>query len=138
MSDDLTDPGAPATGRNGKPMRPLIAGLSERRTVHKSRNLIVRALYLVVSLTVLLAGVAMLITPGPAFVLIPIALTLLSLEFASAERALEYALDQADAAKQKARETTRAERALAATATGLGIAAAVAAALYWDIPYLPV
>lgn len=156
MPDDPIDPaaashdpaGAPATpdlaadaprvGRNGKPVRPLIAGLAERRAVHKRRSIIIRALYLVASLTVLLAGLAMLITPGPAFVVIPIGLTLLALEFASAERALDYALDQADAAKKKARETTPTERALAAIATGLAIAAAVAAAIYWDIPYLPV
>ncbi|MBJ7472554.1 MAG: PGPGW domain-containing protein [Solirubrobacteraceae bacterium] len=128
----------PERERGEKRVRPLIAELRERRARHKQRNPIIRGVYLLASITVILIGVIMLITPGPAFVIIPIGLTLLALEFASAERLLDRALDQADAAKQKARETSPAQRVLAGIATALGIAAAVAAALYWDIPYLPV
>jgi uncharacterized protein (TIGR02611 family) len=125
-------------GRDGKPVRPLIANLRERRARHKQRNPIVRIVYVIAAVTVVLAGVAMLLLPGPAFVVIPIGLTLLALEFASAERLLDRALDQADAAKAKASATTPAQRALMVTAMVLAAAAAVAAALYWDIPYLPV
>ncbi len=121
-----------------KHVRPLIAELRERRARHKQRNPIVRGVYLLASLTVILAGVAMLLLPGPAFVVIPIGLTLLALEFASAERLLDRALDQADAAKQKAQETTKTQRILALVAGTLAAGAAIAAALYWDIPYLPV
>lgn len=119
-------------------VRPLIAELRERRARHKQRNPIVRGLYLIASLTVILAGIAMLVLPGPALVVIPIGLTLLALEFASAERLLERALDQADVAKAKAQETTKTQRILAAVATAAAIAAAAAAAIMWDIPYLPV
>ena len=121
-----------------KPVRPLIAELRERRARHKQRNPIVRGVYLIASFTVILAGVAMLLLPGPAFVVIPIGLTLLALEFASAERLLDRALDQADAAKQKAQETTKTQRILVIVAAVLAAGAALAAALYWDIPYLPV
>lgn len=119
-------------------VRPLIAGLRERRARHKQRNIVVRAVYLAAALTVLLAGFLMLVLPGPALVVIPIGLTLLALEFASAERLLDRALDQADAAKVKAQETTTTQRILAATATVLAFGAAVAASIMWDIPYLPV
>lgn len=129
---------APKLRKDGKPVRQLILDLQERRRVHKERSIIVRALYLVASLTVLIAGIAMTILPGPAFVVIPIGLTLLALEFASAERLLDYTLDQADAAKAKARESTPTERALAGIAIALGIAGAVTAAIMWDIPYVPV
>lgn len=119
-------------------VRPLIAGLRERRARHKQRNIVVRVVYLIAAFTVLLAGLLMLLLPGPALVVIPIGLTLLALEFASAERLLDRALDQADAAKNKAQETTKTQRILAATAIGLAIGAAVVAAILWDIPYVPV
>ena len=123
---------------DGRPVRRLIAELQERREEHKKRNPIIRVLYVIVAATVVLIGIVMLVTPGPAFVIIPIGLTLLALEFASAERLLDRALDQADAAKNKARESTKGERILVATAAVLAGAAFLAAALYWDIPYLPV
>ncbi len=119
-------------------VRPLIAGLRERRARHKERNIVVRAVYLIAALTVLIAGLLMLVLPGPALVVIPIGLTLLALEFASAERLLDRALDQADAAKEKAQETTKTQRILAGVAVALGIGAAVVAAILWDIPYVPV
>lgn len=119
-------------------VRPVIARLRERRARHKERNLIVRGVYLVAAVTVLLAGIAMLLLPGPAFVVIPIGLTLLALEFASAEKLLERALDQADAAKEKARETTPAQRRLVVLSGVLAAGAAAAAAAIWDIPVLPV
>ena len=119
-------------------VRPLIAGLRERRARHKERNIVVRSVYLIAALTVLLAGFAMLLLPGPAFVVIPIGLTLLALEFASAERLLDRALDQADAAKAKAQETTRTQRLLAVLAGALAAGAAAVAAILWDIPVLPV
>ncbi len=119
-------------------VRPVIAKLGERRARHKQRHLVVRVLYSAVAFTILLLGVIMLITPGPAFVLIPAGLTLLALEFASAERLLDRALDQADAAKERAANTSTTQRILGIIATGLGIAAAIAAFMYWDLErYLP-
>jgi uncharacterized protein (TIGR02611 family) len=127
-----------STDSEAKTVRPLIADLRERRARHKQRNPIVRGLYLVAAFTVLLIGIIMLVTPGPAFVLIPVGLTLLALEFASAERLLERALDQAEKAKGRAEATTPAQRWLLGIAVALGVAAAAAAAVLWDIPYLPV
>ena len=54
----------------------------------------------------------MLITPGPAFVLIPLGLALLSLEFAWAEALLDRALGTSEQAKPRPRESTRTERVL--------------------------
>ena len=62
----------------------------------------IRALYIVVGFTILLLGLVMLITPGPAFVVIPFGLALLSLEFAWAERLLDKALEKGEQAKAKA------------------------------------
>ena len=83
-------------------------------------------------------GLAMLVLPGPALVVIPIGLAMLSLQFAWAESMLESALDRADAAKQKASETSPLQKVLTGIAIALGIAAFVALAMLYDIPLLPV
>jgi uncharacterized protein (TIGR02611 family) len=112
--------------------------LAERREEHVQRGTSYRIVFAVAGVIVTLAGLAMLLLPGPAFLIIPIGLAMLALEFAWAERALDHALDKADVAQRKAAQTTRAQRILAATAIALGIAAFVAAAILWDIPVLPV
>jgi uncharacterized protein (TIGR02611 family) len=116
----------------------LVRRLREKRDTHRDRGVIYRGAFVVGGVIVLLAGVAMLITPGPAFVFIPIGLALLSLEFVWAERLLDRALEQADAAKQKAAAASPAQKRLTLIATVAAVAAAVAAAIVWDIPYLPV
>ena len=51
---------------------------------------------------VLLIGIAMIVLPGPAFVMIPAGLAILGLEFAWARRWLKKARDKARALKEKA------------------------------------
>jgi uncharacterized protein (TIGR02611 family) len=111
--------------------------LAERRQAHLRRSRFYRMGVTIVGATITLAGVAMLITPGPALVVIPIGLAMLALEFAWAERLLDRALDHAEIASRKAAETTRAQRIMGAVATVLAIAAGVAAWLLWDIPVIP-
>jgi uncharacterized protein (TIGR02611 family) len=111
--------------------------LAERREAHRKRSRFYRTGFAIVGATITLAGVAMLVTPGPALVVIPIGLAMLALEFAWAERLLDRALDQAEIASRKAAETTRAQRILGAIATVLAIAAAVTAWLAWEIPLIP-
>jgi len=79
----------------------------------------------------------MLVLPGPAFVVIPIGLALLSLEFAWAENLLERALEHGEVAKRKAAETTRTQRILSVVASLLAVGAAVAWSLLGDIPVVP-
>jgi uncharacterized protein (TIGR02611 family) len=117
---------------------PLIEKLQVRREHHKQRARLIRALYLVVGITLLLGGLAMLVLPGPAFVVIPIGLFILALEFTWAEGALERSLEQAEKAKQKAAETTPLQRLLSAIAIALAVAGVVVWAIWGDIPLLPV
>jgi uncharacterized protein (TIGR02611 family) len=116
----------------------LVDRLRDRRETHRERSRIVRGLYVVVGLTILLGGLIMLVTPGPAFVLIPIGLAVLSLEFTWAERLLDRSLEQAEKAKQKAAETTTTQRVLTGVAAALALAAFVAWAVVGDVPVLPV
>jgi len=120
-----------------RPRPKLIERLELRRATHRERHLLFRFLFGVTGSVVLAAGLVMLVTPGPAFVLIPIGLAMLSMEFVWAERLLDRSLEQAAKAQQKAAETTRAQRVLAAIGAGLALAAAGLAVLWWDIPLLP-
>jgi uncharacterized protein (TIGR02611 family) len=120
-----------------RPRPKLIEKLEARRATHRERGRLFRIGFGVVGALVLVGGVIMLVTPGPAFVLIPIGLAMLSLEFVWAERLLEKSLEQAQVAQEKAAQTTRTQRILVAIATALAIAACVLAVLWWDIPLLP-
>jgi uncharacterized protein (TIGR02611 family) len=115
----------------------LIERLEARREEHLQRGRIYRVGFAIAGTIVLLAGVVMLVTPGPAFVLIPIGLAMLALEFAWAERLLDRALEQAQRAQDKAARTTTAQRVLGGIAVVLAIAACVSAWLLWDIPLIP-
>jgi uncharacterized protein (TIGR02611 family) len=116
----------------------IVRRLRERRDEHARRSRIYRAVFVIAGFVVLAAGLAMLVLPGPAFVVIPIGLAILSLEFAWAERLLERALMQAEDARQKAAQATPAQKLLTVVATAFAVAAFVAAATIWDIPYIPV
>ena len=76
----------------------LVEGLGERRERHKQRNRVYRVAVVVAGVVVLLAGVAMLVLPGPAIVVIPIGLGLLALEFVWAETLLDRVAQGADLA----------------------------------------
>jgi uncharacterized protein (TIGR02611 family) len=114
------------------------ARLAERRRAHLKRGRIYRLLFVLAGATVTIAGLAMLVLPGPALVVMPIGLAMLALEFAWAERLLDRAIERADVAQRKAAETTRAQRLLGAAVTVLLAGAAIFAAARWDIPLLPV
>ena len=66
----------------------IVQRLEAQRERHRQRPLVVRVLYILVGFTLLLGGVGMLVLPGPAFLVIPVGLALLSLEFAWAENLL--------------------------------------------------
>lgn len=121
-----------------EPSKPsVIDRLRQSRDRHRARPLVVRVLMIIVGFTLVLAGLAMLVLPGPAFVVIPVGLALLSLEFAWAERLLEQAIEQGEVAKRKANEATKTQRILGIVATVLGVAALVVWGLLGDIPLVP-
>jgi uncharacterized protein (TIGR02611 family) len=109
--------------------------LEERRARYQERGRVYRIGFTALGILVTLAGLAMLVTPGPAFVVIPIGLAMLAMEFAWAERALEKALVQAEKAQASAKEASTASKVLTAVAVVLVIAAAIAAIFYWDINF---
>jgi uncharacterized protein (TIGR02611 family) len=132
----IEEPPEPAIAEPEKPK--LVKRLEAQRDRHRERPVVIRALYVVIGFTIVLSGLAMLVLPGPAFLVIPVGLAVLSLEFAWAENLLGRALEQGEAAKRKAAETTKTQRILTATAATLAGAAFVTWALLGDVPLLPV
>jgi uncharacterized protein (TIGR02611 family) len=116
-----------------RPRPKFVEKLEARREDHLRRGIFYRIVFGVAGGIVLLAGVIMLVTPGPAFVLIPIGLAMLSMEFAWAAVALEQALDKAQLAQEKAAQATLRQRIFGIVAGVLGVAAAVAAAVHFDV-----
>ncbi len=116
----------------------LVRKLREHQATHRERGRFYRAAVVVAGLLILLTGIAMLALPGPAFVVIPIGLAILALEFTWAERLLETALEKAADAQDKAADASPLQKALGIAGTVLAIAAFAFAALTWDIPVLPV
>src|ERR1044072_5667704 len=114
-----------------QPKPPMVVRLREQRERHSERSKIVRAGFVIAGFTVLLAGIAMLLLPGPAFAVIPIGLAILSLEVAGAGRLLEKALEQAEKAKESAKQTSGTQRIAFFVAVTLAVAAAIIASILW-------
>ena len=109
----------------------LVQKLQERRETHKDRHYVIRGAFVVLGLVLVLGGLAMLVLPGPAFVVIPIGLAILSLEFAWAGHLLDKSLVKADDAKRKAQEASRTQKLLSAGAIACAaVAAAIVIAAY--------
>ncbi len=119
------------------PKPSMVERMRAQREIHLERPLYLRVLIAIAGFTLLLAGLAMLVLPGPALAVIPVALAILSLEFAWAARWLEKAIEQAEKAKQTAKETSRAQRIAVGIAIALAIVAAVVASILWEIPIVP-
>lgn len=69
------------------------------RTYRVARRIVIA----VVGSTVLLVGIILLVTPGPAFIVIPAGLGILAMEFAWARRWLRKAKDMASNTYQRVR-----------------------------------
>ena len=83
---------------------PFAERLGERRVRHRQRGRLYRIAFAVAGVAVLLAGIAMLVLPGPGMLVTAAGLAILALEFAWAERLLSRAVERLQAAR---RRTTR-------------------------------
>lgn len=60
-----------------------------------------RIVIAIIGMTVLLIGIVLLVTPGPAFIVIPVGLAILATEFAWARHWLRVMRDSADKGAEK-------------------------------------
>ncbi len=68
---------------------------------HVSARSIKKTLVAIIGFTVLIVGIAMIVLPGPAFIIIPLGLAILGNEFPWARRLLERIRDRISEAKGK-------------------------------------
>ena len=112
----------------------LVRKLQERRETHKDQHVVIRGAFVVLGLVLVIGGTAMLVLPGPAFVVIPIGLAILSLEFAWAGHLLDKSLLKADDAKRKAQQASRRQKLLTAAACVCAAVAAIIVVAAYDLP----
>ena len=105
-----------------------IQKLRERRVHHKRRGRVYRVGFGFVGFLIALTGVAMLVLPGPALVVLPVGLFMLALEFNWAEKLLEVTLTKADGARRGA---SRIPTELVWAAILIGFSAALVAVWYF-------
>ncbi|WP_405221183.1 PGPGW domain-containing protein [Lentisalinibacter sediminis] len=77
-----------------------------------------RTVVFVVGVTVAITGVVMLVTPGPAFIVIPLGLAILSIEFAWARRWLRRIRQRISDTASASRSRRAGQRRSAAEAQG--------------------
>ena len=118
----------------------LLIKLRERKERHEHRHILYRIAIVILGFLIVAAGVVMSGpgVPGPGIAVILIGLGFLALEFDWAERLLERAIIWADEVKDRAEETTTAQRVLAVVVAALAVGGFVVAAVLWDIPLLPI
>lgn len=87
-SRDKPDPESQPSARSAEPW-PF------NRLVRLGLRQVWRLIILIVGGTVLLLGLVMVVTPGPAFVVVPIGLAILAVEFAWARRLLHRVRERA-------------------------------------------
>lgn len=116
---------------------PIIQRLHVRRERHLARGRLYRLVFAVAGFTVLFAGLAMLVLPGPGLLVIAIGLAILALEFAWAERMLERAIGRMERARQATTAASRWQKIFGGLAIAAGLGAVIAGGVYWDVPLLP-
>lgn len=121
----------------GRRRHRLLEGIRERRQRHLERNRFLRIGFAFFGFIVVLAGVAMLVLPGPGLLVIAIGLGILALEFAWAERLLERTVNRLEDAADQVKEAPRWQQLLLAAASAVAAVGMVALVLFWDIPYVP-
>lgn len=129
---DLASENSPTDGRPAQdaeappPEHGLRARVHRVFHAHPVISLTTKIAVAVVGTLVTVVGVVMLVTPGPAFVLIPLGLAILSTEFAFARRWLHWARLQAEKAQQRAAALDPAVRRRRLLLTGVAVLLVVA------------
>jgi uncharacterized protein (TIGR02611 family) len=95
--------------------------LRRRRERERARPLVVRGLVVLAGFAAVLAGLALMVLPGPGIPVLILGLGLLSLEFDWAERLLRYVLQRAERVTPESRSKRIALGAAAATAAVAGV-----------------
>lgn len=105
----------------------IVEKLQRRRETHRDHGRIYRTAWVIAGFIVIAGGVAMIALPGPAFIVIPLGLVMLSFEFAWAQRALDKGVSGGMQAKDRVAQASPRQKLLGVVALSLAAAAAVTA-----------
>jgi uncharacterized protein (TIGR02611 family) len=110
----------------------IVWKLEARRAQYSHRSFIFRVGWTILAFLITIAGIVMIVTPGPALVLIPAGLAMLSFEFTWAERILDFALTRGMDAKEYTDHLDKRKKR-AAIISGVCVVAALIGAFvyYW-------
>lgn len=90
----------------------LRSRVADVQRAYGHHNIVFRVLWVAAGATVVLAGLAMTIFPGPAIVVLPVGMAMLAAEFAWARRLLEVGIDRGVDAKRRVQAAAPATRLL--------------------------
>lgn len=101
----------------------LIRKLEARRESYADRGVVYKTAWTIAGFIVLGAGLAMTVLPGPALIVIPAGLAMLSFQFAWAQWALDEGLERSTKVGRRVKEAERHQKILLAMAVLSGVAA---------------
>ena len=104
----------------------LVRRLEEKREHYQEWPRIARILWVSVAVVVTLGGLALIVLPGPAALVIPLGLVMLSFEFAWARRLLERGIEKGSSAAEDVKRASSPGRLLGAASVLCALGAAVA------------
>ncbi|MPZ71680.1 MAG: hypothetical protein GEU74_00370 [Nitriliruptorales bacterium] len=104
----------------------LRSRVAQVQTRYRGRNFIFRVLWTIAGASVVIAGLAMTVLPGPAVIVLPIGLAILAAQFTWARRLLDVGIDRGVDAKRRVQRASPAVRRLTMLAA-IGLVAVVAA-----------
>lgn len=100
---------------------------------YRGHGRIFRVLWVVAGVTVVIAGLAMTIFPGPAIIVLPVGMAMLAAEFAWARRLLNVGIERGVDAKRRVQAVGTAAKLLASL-TALSLVGAVVALVVLRTP----
>jgi uncharacterized protein (TIGR02611 family) len=112
-----------ATSERPKPR--ILQKIEARRQAYDRHGVVYRVAWVTAGVIVVLAGLAMVVFPGPAVVVVPVGLAMLSFEFCWAQRLLDNGIEQGAAAKDRIVQARTRDKVLGIV--GLLLAAAAVA-----------
>jgi uncharacterized protein (TIGR02611 family) len=93
---------------------------------YEGHGKVFRVLWVLAAITVVLAGLAMTVFPGPAVVVIPLGLAMLAVEFAWARRLLIVGMERSVEVKDRLQDASVRTNVLAGAAVACLVAAVIA------------
>jgi uncharacterized protein (TIGR02611 family) len=109
----------------------------ERRERHRARGKAYRISFATVGFGLIALGLALLVLPGPGWLVIALGLAMLALEFDRAERLMDRVLEKLEQVTGEAVELSRGAKIAVAAAVVLSLAGVVAAGALWELPLVP-